>query len=158
MPSYVYILECADGSYYTGSTKDLGKRLWQHQHGEGANYTQERLPVKLVYCEAYDRIEDAFWREKQVQGWSRLKKQALIGENNDKLVELSKNYTEHGKPLTEPVEGSGDAEEQNRINVLPDPAAASTGSASAHTVDNERMTPPANKPLSEPIEGSGDQK
>lgn len=95
MPSYMYILECSDGSYYTGSTKDLEKRLWQHQNGEGSNYTKSRLPVKLVYCEPFDRVEDAFHREKQVQGWRRQKKQALIEENYDKLIEFSKNYTEH---------------------------------------------------------------
>lgn len=78
MPSYMYILECADGSYYTGSTLNLEKRLWEHQNGEGANHTKKRLPVKLVYCEPYDRVEDAFNREKQIQGWSRRKKQALI--------------------------------------------------------------------------------
>ena len=92
MPSYMYILECADGSYYTGSTKNLKIRLWQHQNGEGAKYTKKRLPVKLIYCEPFDRVEDAFHREKQVQGWSRRKKQALIEENYDNLIEFSKKY------------------------------------------------------------------
>jgi putative endonuclease len=71
--AYIYILECNDGSYYTGSTKDLERRLWQHQNGLGANHTAKRLPVKLVYCEFFDRVADAFDREKQVQGWSRKK-------------------------------------------------------------------------------------
>lgn len=53
---YVYILECADKSYYTGSTKDINKRIWEHQNGLGANYTKKRLPVKLVYSEAFDRL------------------------------------------------------------------------------------------------------
>jgi predicted GIY-YIG superfamily endonuclease len=75
---YMYILKCADNSYYTGSTKDLEIRLKQHQNGEGANYTKKHLPVELVYFEEYDRIDDAFYREKQVQGWSRKKKEALI--------------------------------------------------------------------------------
>lgn len=48
---YTYILECSDGNYYTGSTKDLENRLQQHQNGEGANHTKKRLPVKLVYVE-----------------------------------------------------------------------------------------------------------
>ena len=90
MPSYMYILECADGSYYTGSTKDLEKRLWQHQNGTGANHTKKRLPVRLVYAEPFDRVEDAFRREKQVQGWSRRKKQALIEENYNDLIDFSK--------------------------------------------------------------------
>ena len=75
---YMYILECSDSTYYTGSTKDLMRRLEQHQSGEGANYTAKRLPVKLLYYEVYDRIDNAFNREKQVQGWSRKKKEALI--------------------------------------------------------------------------------
>ena len=75
---YMYILQCADGSYYTGSTKHLALRLTQHQNGEGANHTKKRLPVKLVYYEEFPRIDLAFYREKQVQGWTRKKKQALI--------------------------------------------------------------------------------
>ena len=86
----MYILECSDGSYYTGSTKDLIRRLEQHQSGEGANYTAKRLPVKLIYYEEYDRIDDAFYREKQVQGWSRRKKQALMKGDKQLLSELAK--------------------------------------------------------------------
>lgn len=74
----MYILKCADNSYYTGSTIDLQRRLIQHQNGEGANYTKKRLPVDLVYFEEYSRIDEAFFREKQVQGWGRKKKEALI--------------------------------------------------------------------------------
>ena len=95
---YMYILECADGSYYTGSTWDLEKRLWEHQNGLGANYTKKRLPVKLAYYEHYERVEDAYHREKQIQGWSRRKKQTLIEGNVESLVEFSKNYTQHGRP------------------------------------------------------------
>jgi putative endonuclease len=64
----MYILECTDGSYYTGSTSDLKLRMDQHQIGEGANYTRKRLPVRLIYYEEFSRIDDAFQREKQVQG------------------------------------------------------------------------------------------
>lgn len=85
---YVYILDCADGSYYIGSTKDLERRLWQHQQEEGANDMVKRLPVKLVFCEYYDLVKDAFERDKQVQGWSRKKKQALIAGNTNLLHQL----------------------------------------------------------------------
>lgn len=78
MLSYLYILECSDGSYYTGSTKYLDKRIEEHQDGKGANHTKKRLPVKLVYVEEYQRIDTAFYREKQIQGWKREKKEALI--------------------------------------------------------------------------------
>lgn len=74
----MYILQCSDESYYTGSTNNLELRLAQHQAGEGANHTRKHLPVKLVYFEEYARIDEAFYREKQVQGWSRKKKEALI--------------------------------------------------------------------------------
>ncbi|WP_233558570.1 GIY-YIG nuclease family protein [Aquimarina sp. BL5] len=88
----MYILECSDGSYYTGSTKDLDKRLQQHQNGEGANHTKKRLPVRLIYYEQYDRIDTAFYREKQVQGWSRAKKEALMNGDLNTLPGLSMAY------------------------------------------------------------------
>lgn len=91
MKGYLYILECSDGSYYTGSTIDLNKRLIEHQNGLGANHTKKRLPVKLVYYEVFDRIDLAFYREKQMQGWSRAKKEALINGRNDLLPGLSKS-------------------------------------------------------------------
>jgi putative endonuclease len=93
MKGYMYILECADESYYTGSTIDLERRLLQHQNGEGANHTKKRLPVKLVYFEEFDRIDKAFYREKQVQGWSRKKKQALIQRQYEKLPALAMSYS-----------------------------------------------------------------
>ena len=86
----MYILECSDGSYYTGSTIDLELRLHHHQVGEGANYTKTRLPVKLVYSEEYDRIDVAFDREKQIQRWTRKKKTALINGQQKDLPELAK--------------------------------------------------------------------
>lgn len=76
--AWIYILKCVDDTYYTGSTKDLERRIEQHQSGMGANYTQKRLPVILVYFEEYKWIDDAFHREKQIQNWSRKKKEALI--------------------------------------------------------------------------------
>ena len=87
---YMYILKCSDGTYYTGSTKDLEKRLFEHQSGNGANYTGKRLPVELVYYELYDRIDTAFLREKQVQNWSNSKKKALIEGKYEKLPNLAK--------------------------------------------------------------------
>lgn len=97
MKGWMYILECADGSYYTGSTNNLDLRLAQHQNGEGANHTKKRLPVKLVYFEEYQRIDEAFNREKQVQGWGRKKKEALINRTLDDLHNLAecKNSTHY---------------------------------------------------------------
>lgn len=67
MKGFMYILECSDKSYYTGSSVDLERRLEEHQSGNGANYTKKYLPVKLIYFEEFDRIDKAFYREKQVQ-------------------------------------------------------------------------------------------
>ena len=85
-------MKCADNSYYTGSTIDLELRLQQHQAGQGANHTKKRLPVQLVYAEEFSRIDEAFYREKQIQGWSRKKKQALINGDYNQLPQLSKAY------------------------------------------------------------------
>lgn len=103
MKGYVYILKCANGSYYTGSTTDLERRLWQHQNGEGANFTKEHLPVELVYVEEFSRIEDAFYREKQIQGWSRKKKEALIAGDFNKLHELAKCHGSTSSPTMSAV-------------------------------------------------------
>jgi putative endonuclease len=86
---YTYILECIDGSYYTGSTWNLEKRLWEHQQGLGARHTAKRLPVKLIYCEETSGIEDAYIREKQIQGWTRKKKEALIASDMNLLHKLA---------------------------------------------------------------------
>ena len=92
MKGWMYILECSDGSYYTGSTNNLELRLLQHQNGEGANHTKKHLPIKLLYSEEFQRIDEAFYREKQVQGWSRKKKEALINLEHNKLPQLSIAY------------------------------------------------------------------
>jgi len=81
----MYILKCSNGTYYTGSTWNLERRLIEHNAGLGANYTAKHLPVKLIYFEEYVRIEEAFRREKQVQRWSHAKKKALIEGKVDKL-------------------------------------------------------------------------
>jgi len=86
----MYILRCSDGTFYTGSTIDLDRRLEEHQAGLGANYTRNRRPLELVYFESFDRIDAAFYREKQVQSWSRKKKIALIEGRMIDLPALAK--------------------------------------------------------------------
>jgi len=85
----MYILKCSDNSYYVGSAKDLYQRVNQHHIGFGSKYTKNRLPIELVYYEEYDRIDDAFNREKQIQGWNRKKKESLINRTFDILPSLS---------------------------------------------------------------------
>jgi putative endonuclease len=89
--AWVYILRCVDGSYYTGSTIDLERRIWEHNEGLGANYTAKKRPVTLVFAEESESVETAFVREKQVQGWSRAKKEALIARDWDRLPVLSRS-------------------------------------------------------------------
>jgi putative endonuclease len=89
MICYMYILLCSDGSYYTGSTKNLDKRLEEHRAGLGSNHTRKFGPVELIYFEEFDRIDFAFNREKQIQGWSRKKKEALIESRKKDLKWLA---------------------------------------------------------------------
>lgn len=90
----MYILECVDKTYYVGSTNNLELRLTQHQNGEGANHTKKRLPAKLIYYEEFQRIDFAFYREKQVQGWCRKKKEALMRGMPEELNKLSECVNE----------------------------------------------------------------
>jgi putative endonuclease len=86
---HTYILKCADGSFYVGSTRDLGVRFEQHVSGMGSAYTSKRLPVELIWSAEFDRIDDAYLLEKRIQGWSRAKRLALIEGRMDVLPELS---------------------------------------------------------------------
>ena len=98
---WMYILECCDGSYYTGSTINLNKRFLEHQRGNGANHTKNRLPVKLVYFEKFNRIQEAFKREKQIQNWCRAKKIALINGNIKELKKLAIPYRDKYKIIND---------------------------------------------------------
>ncbi|CAN5252272.1 hypothetical protein BH09BAC5_BH09BAC5_06030 [soil metagenome] len=93
-----YILLCADDSYYTGITNDLDRRIIEHEEGinEGA-YTADRRPVKLVWWAEYKHVDRAITREKQIKGWSRAKKEALIEGRLNELVPLSKKKSKPKK-------------------------------------------------------------
>ena len=86
---FVYILQCCDGSFYVGLTQDVSKRLEVHNSGEGPAFTASRLPVRLIYQEYFATLEEAAHREKQLKGWSRAKKEALISGNLKLLSELA---------------------------------------------------------------------
>ena len=89
--AFVYILECGDGSYYVGSTRNLDSRMEQHHLGVGGEYTSKRQPVKLVFFEETTRIDEAWEREKQIQGWGRAKRKALIEGRMEDLPRLSRS-------------------------------------------------------------------
>ena len=84
---FVYILRCSDNSLYTGHTDDLEKRLSEHQSSHNPCYTSSRLPVDLVFHTAFGSREEAITAERQIKGWSRAKKQALI-ENDFIRIQL----------------------------------------------------------------------
>lgn len=76
--NYTYILECKDGTYYTGWTNNLQKRLKDHNEGRGAKYTKARLPVSLVYHEEFPSKEEAMRREYAIKHMTRSEKTCLI--------------------------------------------------------------------------------
>lgn len=76
---FIYILECADGSFYVGSTNDLDRRIKQHNESKsGAHYTKIRRPVTLKYSESFDTLTNARRREAEIKGWTRSKKVLLV--------------------------------------------------------------------------------
>lgn len=76
--NYAYILECADGSYYSGWTNDLDKRLTAHNAGKGSKYTRSRLPVRLVYYESFETKQEAMSREWHLKRLNHAQKKELI--------------------------------------------------------------------------------
>lgn len=89
--SFVYILECSDNSYYTGVTSNLTQRIFQHKTAFYPEcYTASRLPISLVYYCEFTDITIAIDFEKKIKKWSRVKKEALINEEYDKLANLAK--------------------------------------------------------------------
>lgn len=80
MENYTYILECSDGTYYTGWTNDIKKRLLSHNAGKGGKYTRVRRPVKLVYLEIFCTKHEAMSREAKIKQLTRKEKEQLITE------------------------------------------------------------------------------
>ncbi|MDT0184711.1 GIY-YIG nuclease family protein [Microbacterium sp. ARD31] len=89
---WTYILECSDGSFYVGSTWNIERRIWEHNEGLGAEYTKRRRPVRLAWAGEFERVDEAFAFEKQVQGWRRDKRLALIEGRWADLPELAAGY------------------------------------------------------------------
>ncbi len=78
MGFWVYMLRCHDNSYYTGHTENLEKRIAEHQAGEGGTYTVARLPVALVFAQEFASRDEALACERQIKGWCRRKKEAML--------------------------------------------------------------------------------
>ena len=95
---YVYILECDDDSFYVGVTNNVGRRFIEHMTGHNEqSYTYSRRPLKLVFCKEFNSPMKAIRYEKQLKGWTRSKKIALINFDYDNLHKLAecKNNTSH---------------------------------------------------------------
>ncbi|MDR3696875.1 GIY-YIG nuclease family protein [Mucilaginibacter sp.] len=89
---FVYILLCSDNSYYTGVTNNLERRIYEHENGfDRKAYTFKRKPLKLAFCETFNDVNQTIAFEKQVKGWRREKKEAIINGDWPLLPELSKN-------------------------------------------------------------------
>jgi putative endonuclease len=95
---YVYMLRCSDGSYYVGSASgdDLSRRIEQHNAGTFRDYTYNRRPVTLVWSEHFDRITDGIAAERQIKGWGRTKKEALLRGDWSNIRDLARRRG--GKP------------------------------------------------------------
>ncbi len=98
MAFYVYILRCADGSFYTGHTDSIEARVMAHQQGQVQGYTQLRRPIQLVFVEEVSSRQVAFERERQIKGWSRAKAQALIDQDWAGLVKLARAHGSTSSP------------------------------------------------------------
>lgn len=108
MGAFVYILRCADGSYYVGSTRaSLEERVAQHQAGVFGGYTARRRPVELVFHQEFEHITDALASERQLKNWSRAKKAALIRGDFAALRGLARGRTQSCKTALRPSTGSG---------------------------------------------------
>lgn len=113
MTAFVYILHCADVSYYVGMTRtDLERRVAEHKAGTFGGYTKRRRPVGLVFHQHFERITDAIAAERQLKGWSRAKKEALMHGDFAALKALSKRKTCGTTPFEMAPKGPPQGEER----------------------------------------------
>lgn len=99
MSFWVYILHCADSSYYTGHTDNLEKRIGEHQNGLCGGYTASRLPVELAFCQEFVTRENALSAEQQIKGWNRKKKEAMMRGDWTEVSRLAKSSDRDGTPV-----------------------------------------------------------
>jgi predicted GIY-YIG superfamily endonuclease len=98
MSFWIYILRCADGSYYTGHTDNLEKRIGEHQTGLCSGYTAGRLPIELVFTQECSTRIEALTAERQIKGWSRKKKEAMMRGDWTEVSRLAKGSDGDGAP------------------------------------------------------------
>jgi predicted GIY-YIG superfamily endonuclease len=95
---HCYMLRCADGTYYVGQTDDIDQRIGQHQAGWVKGYTFKRRPVELVWNDQFQTRDDAKSAERQIKGWGRAKKEALIAGDWERISELARSKCAQAKP------------------------------------------------------------
>src|SRR5579872_4344480 len=88
---FIYILECADKSYYVGHTNNVEERIRQHEVNEFISYTSSRLPIKLIFVQEFMTRDEAFLMERKLKGWSRAKKEALMRGDFETISKLARN-------------------------------------------------------------------
>jgi putative endonuclease len=153
--AWTYLLECADGSLYVGSTRDLDARVAQHQAGTGSAYTRCRLPVSLAWAAEFEHVGEAFAFEKQVQNWGRAKRLALIDGRLDDLVRLARGSDRdawdaaHPRPGLEPEVVSTPLDHRTTLRSITDQHAARP--PTTRGLDSAR--PPNNTPLDHRVSG-----
>ena len=123
MSFYTYMLKCADGSYDVGHTDDLDARVGAHQSGAFTGYTRRRRPVQLVWHQDFADLDQAFAAERQIKGWSRAKKEALIRGDWDGVQLLSRKFFLRSSFDTPPMAATQD----ERSSQATDPLILSSG-------------------------------
>ncbi|MCC6467210.1 MAG: GIY-YIG nuclease family protein [Alphaproteobacteria bacterium] len=114
--AFAYMLRCRDGSYYVGSTStELERRIAEHDSGKFKGYTSSRLPVSLVWSQEFQRITDAITAERQIKGWGRAKKEALIRGDFDRIAFLAERRSSSFE--TRPSAAPQDDAVRGRANV-----------------------------------------
>jgi putative endonuclease len=105
--AWLYVLRCADGSYYVGTTRtSLEMRIAQHNAGTLEGYTASRRPVELIFSQWFERISDAIENERKLKKWSRAKKEAFIRGDFASLQQLAKRKSPHPSRRPPPAAGS----------------------------------------------------
>ena len=82
---YVYILKCSDGSYYTGHTNNIDRRICEHSEGKASSYTSKRLPVELVFLQNFQTKSESLEAERKLKNWNRIKKEIVIKKDWESL-------------------------------------------------------------------------
>ena len=124
MSFWAYMLRCSDGRYYVGHTEDLDMRFAQHERGEIEGFTRDRRPVTLVWSEAFPTRDEAFAAERQIKGWSRPKKEALIEGDWERIRALASRAQIAGDVLRDAVSTGSTApqDERNEGSSIPQAA------------------------------------